>query len=184
MKKKVAIAVVCASMFRFGGCVDYSDQATGKGDAAAPSPVLDATTETATPEPDAGSACRSRSYRGGAPGEVACPGTLRCGCEGTDVCCMPAVDALAGACTSLSACRALALECDGPEDCNGGACCLEDRSGGGSSCKPAGACPGQVLCRTDQDCGGDAGLHCVPLDLGATGTDDRGLDSLVGTCGK
>jgi hypothetical protein len=65
-------------------------------------------------------------------------------------------------------------------------CCLEDRSGGGASCKSASSCAdAQWLCRGDGDCtNAPAGQHCTPLDLGAPGVDDVGLDSIVGTCGK
>jgi hypothetical protein len=163
----------------FVACIDYSNQATSNDADAGTGAGVQATDA----EPNA---CQSRSYRGGAPGEVACPGTPKCGCSGPDVCCLATTDALGGACTALGECRALAFACDGPEDCSdGGVCCLEDRRGGGSSCKAPAGCAGQWLCRTDGDCAQSAaGPRCMPLDLGTAGVDDRGLDSIVGTCGR
>ena len=99
---------------------------------------------------------------------------------------MQKVDSTTGACTTLAACRNIALACDGPEDCDGAVCCLEDRTGGGASCKAAGSCAaGAWLCRSDADCAAaPGGPHCAPMDLGMPGVDDRGLDGIVGTCGK
>jgi hypothetical protein len=100
---------------------------------------------------------------------------------------MQTIDALSGTCTPLAACRALALQCDGPEDCaDGGVCCLEDRSGGGSSCKSGASCvAGKRLCRTDADCiSAQGGSRCAPIDLGTPGVDDVGLDGIIGVCGN
>ncbi len=193
MKKTFLVALAFAmapACGAFAACIDYSDTSKAAADASvaplAPLGPLDAGRDAPPPAVDASSPCASRSYRGGAAGEVVCPGTTRCACDGEEICCMASIDALEGACVSLSACRALALQCDGPEDCDGGVCCLEDRSGGGASCKSAASCAaGQWLCRSDADCAGaPAGPHSIPLDLGTVGADDRGLDGIVGACAK
>jgi hypothetical protein len=199
MKKLIAGTFLCAIAFAYvAACVDYADPnstveagapslaaTTKDSGVAAPSPTP-APTGAPTSQPDAAGACGMRSFRGGTPNAVVCPGTESCACGSTEICCMQKIDALTGACTSLSACRGLALQCDGPEDCDGGVCCLEDRTGGGSSCKAAGSCgAGQWLCRTDADCiGAPPGPSCAPIDLGAAGVDDVGLDGIVGVCGK
>jgi hypothetical protein len=178
-------------------CVDYSDPQTGAEAGAPTSPRTNNDQDAgATPSPpsstppspeiDAGGTCATHSYRGGTANAVVCPGTAKCECESEDVCCMQKLDALSGTCTPLAACRGLALQCDGPEDCDGGVCCLEDRTGGGSSCKSGATCgAGQWLCRTDADCANaPSGPRCAPLDLGTPGVDDVGLDGIVGVCGK
>jgi hypothetical protein len=100
---------------------------------------------------------------------------------------MMRLDSNSGTCTQLSSCRNIALSCDGPEDCGGGVCCLSDRTGGGSECRAQANCqaPSEWLCRSDNDCtGSPVGPHCAPIDLGVQGVDDKGLDGLVGICGK
>ena len=193
MKKLIAGTLCFAGAFAYvAACVDYTDpKSVAEAGAplsppAATTPTTDEAGAPSPPEPDAGSACGTRSFRGGSPSAVVCPGTAKCECGGDDVCCMQKLDALSGACTSLAACRALALQCDGPEDCDGGVCCLEDRNGGGSSCKAAASCGnGQWLCRTDADCiNAPPGPRCAPIDLGTPGVDDVGLDGIVGVCGK
>ena len=62
--------------------------------------------------------CQGLGFRGPTPGAIVCPGAPGCECGGADICCMQAVDSSKGVCGSLGACRALALQCDGPEDCN------------------------------------------------------------------
>ncbi len=62
--------------------------------------------------------CNGLGFRQPTPGSVVCPGAAGCSCGGADICCMQAVDSNKGACTTLGACRTLALTCDGPEDCN------------------------------------------------------------------
>jgi len=195
MKKLITASICFAGALTYVACVDYSEPAT-VSEAGAPASRPALITEEAgapalpTPAPapaaDAGNTCGTRSFRGGAPSAVVCPGTTKCECGPADVCCMQKIDALSGACTSLSECRALALQCDGPEDCDGGVCCLEDRTGGGSSCKTAASCGvGQWLCRTDSDCiNAPPGPRCAPIDLGTPGIDDVGLDGIVGVCGK
>jgi hypothetical protein len=194
MKKLILTALALAGALVYAACVDYSDPNAGAdadappaspsrtsvttGDAGASSPRL--------PDSDAGNACESHSFRGGSESAVVCPGTATCECGAADVCCMQQIDAVSGTCTSLGACRALALQCDGPEDCSdGGICCLEDRSGGGSSCASAASCAaGKRLCRTDADCtGAPGGPRCAPMDLGTPGVDDVGLDGIIGVCG-
>ncbi len=172
-------------------CADYSDP--GKTVAPAPTappgtqPAPTGTVFSAPPTNDAGKIdpCANRAYRGGSPNSVVCPGVASCECEGPAVCCMTKVDANSGACTALAACRNIAIQCDGPEDCGGGICCLEDRSGGGTSCKATGGCSGEWLCRGDNDCvGAPRGGHCAPADFGVQGVADKGLDGIIGICGK
>lgn len=148
-------------------------------------PPADAARDAQFGPPDAapGDPCAARAYRGGAAGTVVCPGTTTCDCPEPAICCMDAVDAPKGRCEALTACRTLALQCDGPEDCTGGVCCLEDRPGGGSSCKSAAQCAGRALCRTDADCAtSSAGPHCEPANFDKSGI-TAGLDYLVGLCG-
>jgi hypothetical protein len=189
--KKLALAIFSSAVaFAWIACIDYSDP-KADADAATPAAPLglvtpDAGEEAAVAQPDAANACSARSYRGGAPGAVVCPGTLSCECGANEVCCLTKLDAVGGACSSLDACRSLAIQCDGPEDCDGGVCCLEDRTGGGASCKSGASCSaGQWLCRNDADCAGSPmGPRCSPIDLGTPGVDDVGLDGIVGVCGK
>ena len=193
MKKCTPIALGFASAIVYVACVDYSDPNAGV-DAGAPPPspaaetAADASARTTRPtETGAPSTCASRSFRGGGPNAVVCPGTTTCECGDADVCCLQQLDAPSGTCTSLAACRALAFQCDGPEDCaDGGVCCLEDRSGGGASCKSSASCTaGKRLCRTDGDCvSAQGGPRCAPIDLGAPGVDDVGLDGIIGVCGN
>jgi hypothetical protein len=63
-------------------------------------------------------ACQGLGFRGATPGSVVCPGAQNCSCGGADICCLQAVDSSKGVCGPLGGCRALALQCDGPEDCN------------------------------------------------------------------
>jgi len=193
--KKLMIGAICSATacLVVAACVDYSDPKTGAAEGGATIPPAGIVEEAGpspsppAPLPDGGSGtCESKSYRGGSAG-VVCPGTAKCECPDTEVCCMQRIDSQSGSCVSLAACRDLALQCDGPEDCgDGGVCCLEDRTGGGSSCKSGSACgAGQWLCRTDSDCANSpSGPRCAPLDLGTPGVDDVGLDGIVGVCGK
>jgi hypothetical protein len=131
--------------------------------------------------------CAATGFRGASAKSVICPGTPSCGCEAPAVCCLSAIDSQHGSCTTFSACRDLALTCDGPEDCNGGVCCLDQQAGGGTTCKAPGDCGGteKWLCRTDADCAASpAGNHCRPADFGTSGVEDRGLDGLIGICQK
>jgi hypothetical protein len=197
MFKKLIVPSLCfASTLVYAACVDYSDPTKATAEAGAPLPTPSATATTATDEAGApmppsqdagaGTTCGMKSYRGGTAGAVVCPGVETCECPSSDVCCLTKLDSQSGSCTSLAACRSLALQCDGPEDCDGGVCCLEDRTGGGASCKSAGTCDtGKWLCRSDADCANaPPGPRCAPIDLGAQGVDDVGLDGIVGVCGK
>jgi hypothetical protein len=190
----ITTAVASAAVLAFA-CAAHNDTVLSVSDA---SPTA-MTTSSATradaapplpPPPDAGDPCALVAWRGGAPSQVVCPGTAKCGCEGPAICCMQRLDSNSGACTTLGACRNIAVQCDGPEDCNadaGNVCCLEDRSGGGTSCKAQGSClgPAEWLCRSDNDCvAAPTGPRCTPIDLGVQGVDDKGLDGLLGICGK
>jgi hypothetical protein len=161
-----------------------------------------------------GGDCKGLGFRGPTPGSVVCPGSPSCACTGYDICCLQAVDSSKGTCEALGGCRVVALQCDGPEDCNpqtthdqsndGGpdadittstdastykpqVCCLDEAqgmTGGGSSCRASNACSGKVLCRSDDDCTNPNLPHCRPADYGTPGVEDRGLDGLVGICQK
>jgi hypothetical protein len=110
---------------------------------------------------------------------VTCPGVTGCICEDPNACCLASIDAYEGTCGDPRTCAGLLLSCDGPEDCNGGVCCLT-RSG--SSCTPMAACQGTWLCRTDSQCNGSGVNHCTPADFGQPGVQDRGLDGRIGLC--
>jgi hypothetical protein len=62
--------------------------------------------------------CTGDGFRMPTPNSIVCPGAMGCGCGGSQICCLQAVDSSKGTCTTLGACRALAITCDGPEDCN------------------------------------------------------------------
>lgn len=194
----VTIMVFGAVASYAGGCIDYAQPPAGQDAGANQSPP--ATTATATtpaptttgnpfppPPVDAGKVdpCAEHAYRGGTPNSVICPGVATCECAGPSICCMNTLDSNSGSCTALGSCRNIAIQCDGPEDCGGGVCCLQDRSGGGAACSAATSCSGEWLCRSDGDCtNSPQGPHCSPIDLGVQGVADKGLDGLVGICGK
>ena len=110
---------------------------------------------------------------------VTCPGVPGCTCAAPDACCLGAIDSYQGTCGPPRTCAGLLLSCDGPEDCNGGVCCLT-RSG--SSCTAANACSGTWLGRNDAQCVGSGSNSCMPADFGQKGVNDRGLDGHIGLC--
>jgi hypothetical protein len=91
-------AAFCFTSGIYMACVDYSDPNAGANEAGV-LPTPSATTATAASTKDAASAslpntlpdgsvsCEARSFRGGAPGAVVCPGTESCACAGPDICC-------------------------------------------------------------------------------------------------
>ncbi len=84
---------------------------------------------TITPQ-QARDSCKGLGFRQPSPSAVVCPGAQGCICAtNSEVCCLQAVDSSKGACTSLGACRNLAIQCDGPEDCNPAT--IRDQSGDG-----------------------------------------------------
>lgn len=113
--------------------------------------------------------CNGLGFRQPTPGSVVCPGAPGCSCGGADICCMQAVDSNKGACSSLGACRALALTCDGPEDCNPQT--AHDQSGdGGLDGGPDSSVPGSdagtwkpAVCCLDEAVGtSGGGSTCRP----------------------
>jgi len=126
---------------------------------------------------------RDRSFRGGAPSAVVCPAPRSASAARRRL--LHAEDRRAdGACTSLSECRALALQCDGPEDCDGGCAArgphrrrlvVQDR---GELRR------GQWLCRTDSDCINARPARVARRSISAAGDRHVGLDGIVGVCGK
>lgn len=78
----------------------------------------------------------------------------------THSCCVPGFDAPAVACIEGLTCKTGGrTNCDGPEDCEGNACCV-DISVGSSSCVATPACgsAGIQTCHSDADC--EAGKSC------------------------
>ena len=151
---KLASGVVVAALVVAVGCSDYVD-------------------------PNQNGACANLSYTGGGSHVVVCPGTATCSCAAPNACCLSAISSRAGACVDPRDCTGLVLSCDGPEDCNGGICCLTN---GGSSCTAAGSCTGQWLCRGDSQCvGSPNGGRCAPADYGTKGV-NTGLDGAIGLC--
>lgn len=127
--------------------------------------------------------CRGASLASGTAHGVVCPGVVGCNCPAPAACCMGSLGGNDGACMDPRACGGVSLSCDGPEDCAQGAvCCL---TSAGSSCMSAAECTGQWLCRSDSQCNGSpGGPSCVAADFGQSGVTDRGLDGLIGSCGR
>lgn len=183
--RKLALAMCGALVVATAACSSTTPTATTKSDAGEAGAALTRT-----------DSCASTGFRDTKRNDIVCPGTSTCSCSGGQVCCMRAIDVNTGACTDLSACRYIAFTCDGPEDCggataaDGGAapvCCLDQGSGGGSLCRATPtACPShKILCHSDDDCIGVAGLpYCRPADFGTQGVEDRGLDGLIGICSQ
>jgi len=144
MKKLITASICFAGALTYVACVDYSEPAT-VSEAGAPASRPALITEEAgapalpTPAPapaaDAGTRADPVVPRRSAE-RRRLPGTTKCECGPADVCCMQKIRRADGACTSLSECRALALQCDGPEDCDGGVCCLEDRTAAARRARP------------------------------------------------
>jgi hypothetical protein len=125
-----------------------------------------------------GASCSN--YQAGGSRSVTCPGVPGCSCGAPSVCCLAAIESRNGSCVDPRTCAGVELTCDGPEDCNGGVCCL---TATGSSCSDKSACTGRWLCRADGQCNGSpSGGNCVPADFGTKGTNDRGLDGAIGLC--
>jgi hypothetical protein len=116
------------------------------------------------PVPDAGPGCGFLGQAGGnsCPGVVACQENaltttpvpacvLGHGSSATGKhCCVSALLNLADSCVA-ALCEPLTLEalCDGPEDCDGKACCL---TAGATACGATCALPELQLCHRDQNC--------------------------------
>lgn len=82
---------------------------------------------------------------------VGCRGSLSCGLE-TQSCCVKGLDVSGVACQEGLVCPAEfgRASCDGPEDCDGQACCV-DTVAGTTECLPD--CETKIaLCHTDDDC--------------------------------
>lgn len=148
------------------GCGDSADKKTDTNND--PATVVDAGKDTpdaapADPKPvDSGSAAPGDCDLPETPGNdcsdaVGCRGSLSCGLD-SQSCCVQGLDVSGVACQEGLVCptdfgRA---SCDGPEDCNGEACCV-DTVAGTTECLPG--CDTKIaLCHTDDDC--EEGKSC------------------------
>lgn len=130
-----------------GGATDASDNVA---DANGDTPDADPNAPDADPNaPDADLTAPDASTD---TGGIAC-GTETCTVD-TQECCIDPLNDTA-TCVDPGQCQAVALECDGPEDCTGNPptfCCVAFGGGGGGvSCNLATQCQ-QRACHTNDDC--------------------------------
>jgi hypothetical protein len=93
-------------------------------------------------------------------GLVVC-GVKTCDRRRGEICCY---DGSQRRCAPDGQCPAYAEQCDGPEDCPQAACCQSyDDKVHGLACVAASSCPGQIVCRRDQDC--PTGQACCDGEL-------------------
>lgn len=80
-------------------------------------------------------------------------------CTPSQVCCAMYVQhkRVAYCADGANLCSGSVIECDGPEDCASGVCCVTSTTT--ISCAPVQDCIGVTICHTDADCGG---AHCCP----------------------
>lgn len=127
-------------------------------------------------------ACEAIHWREASAGRVACPGSADCVCGASATCCLDAQSntQFSATCGDLTACKAYAFQCDGPEDCGEGLlCCARLDAGGGSSCKKSDECFAAqqvVMCHADEDCASAVGTHCTPAEPGSI------FDGTVASC--
>ncbi len=117
----------------------------------------------------------SGSASGGAAGSGgSSSASVNCGtgttCSGGDSCCIPIQVSKGPACSATCDTGTSQMQCDGPEDCNGNACCGSLAKGW--ACTGNAACPSGVsqLCQKPSDCGSN---QCIPITV-------AGLS--IGTC--
>jgi hypothetical protein len=180
----VALSLTLATVLPAVACTVPPEQQTGTSSTSSGS--------SGAPTASGGiNTCGGSGWRDQTPAHsVICPGSSTCYCESPQVCCLDAIDSRRGSCTSFQGCSFIALTCDSPNDCGGGVCCLDERAGGGSTCKAATDCDSSMkwLCNVDADCKNGnmtapGGPHCRPADLGSDpGVPNTALDYEIGLC--
>jgi hypothetical protein len=166
--------VLCAG----GALTAYDDDDVPPGDVDSGAPIVDGAVDADPLEPDADpnapDAADTENGPDGAVG-VSC-GTMTC--TGDDQCCITQAQGGGGAEYSCIApdgeCQGGGtLACDGPEDCDGNACCgaIGGGGGAGAECSEADSCAGAAiqLCHNNDDCptpqNGEP--HCCPSMFGS-----------------
>jgi hypothetical protein len=89
-------------------------------------------------------------------------------CDATEKCCITVSGmATMSTCVPLmDPCGGVALECDGPEDCDTGDTCCAAPMGAEAGCR--GVCMGLALCHTTADCPTDEPNCCPSMVLSAS----------------
>lgn len=113
------------------------------------------------PAKDAASACEDDPETPGndCSDAVACHETDSCGLE-SESCCVPGLNVAAVACVEGLTCTDSGrATCDGPEDCNGNACCVDITAGTATCSKELSCNAGFQLCHNDDQCGSDTSCN-------------------------